>query len=321
MGYSFTDLKSSTSSFSQDVIDGLTQQPKRIASMYLYDKKGSELFEQICELEEYYLTRTELTILNQYAKQIAASLPENCAIIEYGSGNDQKISRILQASDSIEYYMPIDISKQFLLETSKSLSERLPEIHIHAICANYLQLNPEQIQRSVQAYNPVVFFPGSTIGNLNTDEMKQLLINTLDIIGDQGKMILGIDLHKSEKILIKAYNDKQQVTASFNVNLIDRLSKELNADVNKDDFEHLAPYNKDEQRIEMHLRAKKDLDFYIEEHKISLKKGETIHTECSHKYDLTEFKTFLDEVGMEIGQTFLDEKKYFAVLLLKRKLD
>jgi len=319
MSFDFTDLAPTTVSFRDDVIVGLTQQLKKTSPMHLYDERGSQFFEQICELEEYYVTRAEMEIFDAAALHISEALPSNCTIVEYGSGSDRKISQLLKLSKRIKGYVPIDISKTFLLKMSKKLWQNYPHLDIHAICANFLQLDTDHIAKIIDGYNPVVFFPGSSIGNLSADEITKLLMQTKKIIGGQGKMILGIDLQKTEEVLLQAYDDSKGVTALFNKNLIHRMNRELQTNIDANCFKHHAIYNENKNRIEMHLKALQDLHFWIGDYEITLQKNETIHTESSQKYNVDDFSRFLNTVGFKVESIFFDTKKYFVVLLLALK--
>ncbi len=317
MTYSFTNLSEEVQSFEKDIIEGFTFQPKQINPMYLYNKKGSMLFEKICQLDEYYITRTELYILNKFAQQIEDSLPDDSSIIEFGSGSDKKISAILNTTEKVTSYIPIDVSKEFLVSSSTRINHNWPALDVHAICADYTKLSYNQLTSIASIKNSVVFFPGSTIGNLTTNQVEKLLVNIREIIGKSGQMILGIDLAKSEKILLKAYNDSKNITAQFNLNLIDRIANELKANITKSDFKYLATYNKTEHRIEMYLQALNDMKFKIANKLIELKQGDKIHTESSHKYNLIQFGDLLKKVSMRIKHTFTDDNKYFAVLIIQ----
>ena len=217
----------------------------------------------------------------------------------------------------MQRYIPIDISSEILYETSKNLQKRWPEIDIHPICADITKLPHEQIQNSLDSLAPVVFFPGSTIGNFNSEGTNKLLKGVLSIIRKNGQLILGIDLEKNKETLLKAYDDSQKITAAFNLNLVDRLVNELGADIKKSNFKHLVKYNTDKQRIEMHLLALCDMSFKIDNNVITLKKGETIHTESSRKYNLDSFNSFLNELGLKITRLFTDDRRYFAVLVIE----
>ena len=269
------DLEPSQANFLQDVIEGLGESQKMIPPKYFYDEKGSQLFDEICDLDEYYPTRTEIEILNRNAHKIEALLPESCLILEYGSGSSIKIQKLLEITRKVSCYIPLDISKEHLVASANKISRQYPKLDIKAVCADYTE-------EKIREFNPgsensrVVFFPGSTIGNLNPKEALELLRNTREFLGKDGLLILGIYLIKEKQTLINAYNDKKGVTAAFNLNVLHRINSELGANFDLKEFEHTALYNDEKNRIEMHLVSQSNQTIEIGDNKFSFNQNETI---------------------------------------------
>jgi dimethylhistidine N-methyltransferase len=314
--FHLVDLKPKVAEFRADVIAGLSSRPKRLLPKYFYDERGSQLFDQICQVEEYYPTRTEMKILDDHADEIDEILEYPSSIIEYGSGSSSKIKKLLLRSSKIRRYVPIDISKNHLHRSALHLRQDFPKLDIMAVCADYTDPAALSQIKLKEENNKYIFFPGSTIGNLEPNEAMELLRNTGSLIGSKGKMILGIDLIKDEERLVAAYNDSQGVTAAFNLNILHRINRELACDFQPGNFEHVALFNREKSRMEMHLRSKVKQDVRIDEAVYSFEKGETIHTESSHKYDLDTFKIFVQEAGMQVQHSFTDANLDFAVLVL-----
>lgn len=314
--FNLVDLKPKDAEFRSDVMAGLSSQPKRLLPKYFYDEKGSQLFDEICRVDEYYPTRTEMAILDHHAQDIDEILEYPSSIIEYGSGSSSKIKKLLLGSEKIRRYVPIDISKKHLHQSVLHLHQDFPNLDIMAVCADYTDPGALSQIKLKEESNKYIFFPGSTIGNLEPHEALELLRNTGSLIGRKGKMILGIDLIKDEKRLLAAYNDSQGLTAAFNLNILDRMNRELGTDFQPDRFEHLAIFNQEKSRMEMHLRAKESQDVHLDGTVFHFEKGETIHTESSHKYGLDDFKIFALEAGMQVQHVFTDERSDFAVLIL-----
>jgi dimethylhistidine N-methyltransferase len=314
--FNLVDLKPKVAEFRADVIAGLSSHPKHLLPKYFYDERGSQLFDQICQVEEYYPTRTEMKILDEHADEIDEILEYPSSIIEYGSGSSSKIKKLLMRSSKIRRYVPIDISRTHLHHSVLRLRKDFPKLDIMAVCADYTDPSALSQIKLKEENNKYIFFPGSTIGNLEPKEALELLQNTASLIGSQGKMILGIDLIKDEERLVAAYNDSKGVTAEFNLNILHRINRELDCDFRPDNFEHVAIFNREKSRMEMHLRSKIRQDVHLDGAVYSFEKGETIHTESSHKYDLDAFKGFAAEAGMQVEHAFTDANSDFAVLVL-----
>jgi dimethylhistidine N-methyltransferase len=301
-----------TSEFLADALAGLTDEPKRLPCKYFYDKRGSELFEKICELPEYYPTRIELSIMQEHSGEMADRIGPEAELIELGSGNSLKTRLLLKRLTHPAAYVPVDISERHLKESAKRLAAEFPHIPILPVCADFsrdfdVPMPPRQVSRKC------VYFPGSTIGNFTPEGVHTLLNRIANLVSNGGGLLIGLDLKKSIDILEAAYNDQAGVTAEFNLNLLRRLQNELDADLNPDQFEHSAFYNRDEGRIEMHLTSKTEQTIELDGVEIGLKKGETIHTENSYKYGLDEFGALAGQAGFERKAVWTDDSDLFSV--------
>ncbi|MBI3544965.1 MAG: L-histidine N(alpha)-methyltransferase, partial [Deltaproteobacteria bacterium] len=241
-------------SFKDDVLEGLSLGQKAIPPKYFYDERGSALFERICELPEYYLTRTERGILETHIRSIVGGFGPRKTLLELGSGASLKTRLVLNEFKSCETYVPIDISEEFLFKTARALAREYPRIKINPVCADFLK----PLRLPLDDGGRVLFFPGSTIGNFEPLDALKLLQNVARLLGRGGRMLLGVDLFKDVKVLEAAYNDSQGVTAAFNLNVLARMKNELGADFNLNAFNHRAFFNPEESRIEMHLESTLD---------------------------------------------------------------
>ena len=258
MTYSIRHMKDASHqshSFKDDVVRGLKRAPKKISPKHFYDKKGSELFDEICELPEYYPTRTEMGILRQHSKTIRQLVGENTCLLELGSGASKKV-RLLLDEINPKSYVAMDISQEFLHYSTEQLAKDYPHISITAICADFSK--HFDLPESVSVQNVLAFFPGSSIGNFEPKEAEQFLTFLRKKLGHGSALIIGVDLKKNPEVLHKAYNDSQGVTAEFNKNLLHRMRRELDTDIHPKNFEHKAIYNQQQGRIEMHLVSAKD---------------------------------------------------------------
>jgi len=302
--------------FAADVVAGLRANPKRLSPKYFYDATGSELFERITLLPEYYPTRTELQILGDYADEIVAFAPPDAALIEFGSGSATKVRILLRASPRLTVYVPVDISGEFLNAQAKRLQQEFPEVAVVPVAADFSR--PFNLPRRAFSRPRIGFFPGSTIGNLEPQEAISFLCHGARILGPGATLIIGVDLVKDPAILHKAYNDSAGVTAKFNLNLIARINRELDADFDLQAFEHLAFYNEDRQRIEMHLVSRLDQKVDIAGTIIEFSAGETIHTENSYKYTIDGFAALAEGAGWSSGAVWTDSARLFSVHALTR---
>lgn len=299
----------------RDVIDGLSLPQKTISSRWLYDSKGSQLFEQITNLEEYYPTRTETAIFQANAREIADALGHGITLVEYGAGALVKTRILLDALIDPLGYVPIDISGAFLRDAAKALASDYPALDVFPIVGDFTV----PIDLSVapgQADQRVGFFPGSTIGNLEDQEIVAFFQSARKSLGPEARFILGADLKKDEAILIPAYDDARGVTAAFNLNLLRRINRELEANFDESAFTHEARWNTSANQIEMHLVAQRHMVVSICRQRFHFAAGETIHTEISRKFELGALDRLLQSAGWHRQRTWTDERDYFAVMLL-----
>ena len=306
----FYDYHPEPSDFFSEVIAGLISEPKVIPPKFFYDEKGSKLFEDICETAEYYPTRAEQQILQDNAEEIASIIGHQCLLVEPGSGNCEKV-RFLLDSLRPQAYVPMDISRDHLRKAAHSLSEDYPWLDVHAACIDFTQ--PIDLSFCPPQYQRIAFFPGSSIGNFEPHAAIDFMAHVAESIGAGGGMLIGVDLKKDKAILDAAYNDGDGVTAAFNLNLLERINKELDANFDIEHFEHHAFYNPDHGRIEMHLRSKVDQTVQIDDQEVSIAKDETIHTENSYKYTLREFRSLAQQAGFEPVNCWTDPDGLFSV--------
>jgi dimethylhistidine N-methyltransferase len=277
-----------TDGFAADVLAGLTAKPKRLPPKYFYDAAGSALFERITELPEYYPTRCEIALLRDHAPAIASLFPPGCALIEFGSGSSKKARILFGAAATVEAYVPVDISGDFLQQDAAQLRRDFPRLAVHPLIADFTKAFA--LPAPIAALPRVGFFPGSTIGNFERHEAAQFLRHAGGVLGDGAVLIIGVDLVKDTKILCPAYNDAEGVTAKFNLNLLARINRELAANFDLTAFEHHACYNREHDRIEMYLASTKRQKVRVAGKAITFRAGETIHTENSYKYTVDAFE-------------------------------
>jgi dimethylhistidine N-methyltransferase len=297
-------------SFAQDVIAGLTQRPKKLSPKYFYDETGSKLFEQITLLPEYYPTRTELRILRDRGAEIAAAIPSDAALVEFGAGATTKV-RLLLKQSSFKAYVPVDISGDFLNGQASALRADFPDLAVHPVTADFTK--PFELPPEVKEMPKVGFFPGSTIGNFDPDEASAFLRSARAILGDGATMIVGVDLEKDERVLHEAYNDAAGITGQFNLNVLARINRELGGNLDLAGFEHSAIYNRKRHRIEMHLISRKPQTIRVLDHTATFKTGETIHTESSYKYSIERFTALARNSGWSPRASWTDPDGMFSV--------
>ena len=296
--------------FYTEVINGLQCKPKAIPPKFFYDETGSRLFDAICELPEYYPTRTETGLLRQHANEIATLIGKECVLIEPGSGNSQKVRMLLEALQPAAY-MPMDISRNYLLQAAQQLAADYPWLEIHATCIDFT--SELRLHSDLPYAHRVAFFPGSSIGNFEPDEAILFLRNVARMVGVNGGLLIGVDLKKDASILNAAYNDAQGITAQFNLNLLTRINRELNADFELKSFEHEAFYNTAAGRIEMHLTSLAPQTVTIGDVKINITGNESIHTENSYKYSIEELASLAKIAGFELVNVWTDADKLFSL--------
>lgn len=300
-------------SFLADVIDGLSRSQKTLPCQYFYDETGSELFEQITELEEYYPTRTEMAILRDHAQEISSAIGSDVLLVEYGAGASTKTRILLDALKTPAGYVPIDVSEAFLLQTADGLRADYPDLKVHPIVGDFM-VRFGLPQRSKG--RPVGFFPGSTIGNLSDQDIDRFMQAARSLLGADGQFILGVDLRKSPDILIPAYDDAAGVTARFNLNILRRINRELGANFDLTGFAHKIIWNDAESRIEMHLESLRTQSVTVGNERIDFEAGETIHTENSRKFELVTLVDRLSASGWQLQRVWQDENERFAIILL-----
>lgn len=314
MMINFYDLHPPLADLRQEVLQGLDRQPRRLSPKFFYDRRGSELFEAITQTPEYYPTRTELTLLEQHAAEMAALLGRGGLLVELGSGSSRKIRLLLDALRPAAY-MPVDISRDFLIESAGELAVDFPGVDIHAICADYstgfeLPWIPKGVPRAA-------FFPGSSIGNFEPVQASALLSHLAHALGKGGLLLIGVDLQKDTEVLNAAYNDAQGLTAAFNLNLLARINRELEADFNLDAFQHRAFYNAARGRIEMHLVSTRVQWVEVAGNQFQFATGEGIHTENSYKYTIDGFQRLAGSAGFKPVKTWTDDEYYFSIHCLQ----
>lgn len=310
----------STPSFEHDVMLGLTLRQKAIPSTWLYDHRGSELFEQITRLDAYYPSRNETRILERCAGQIAEAAGPRAVVVELGSGSSRKTRLLLAALDAPQAYLPIDISEQFLAESVAELPSIFAGLRVLPIVADFTRLEslPElALLDAGDQGRRVVFFPGSTIGNFTPDEAIGLLARIGHAVGPDALLIVGADTTQDPAVLIPAYDDRDGVTAAFNLNLLTRINRELGADFSPSAFRHEARFNAERQRVEMHLVSNYTQRVTVCGHPFQFAMGESIHTENSHKYSLLKFQHLAARAGWSQRQLWMDGQSRFAVHVLE----
>lgn len=298
--------------FLADALEGLGDHPKWLPSKYFYDQLGSQLFEQICEVEEYYPTRTEISIMRSKAADMAREIGVGAMLIELGSGSSTKTGWLLKELSRPLVYVPIDISREHLFQSAERIASEFRDIEVRPLHADFgstLQL-PEH---ETVVKKRVAYFPGSTIGNFRPADALALLRRVARMVGPGGGLLIGFDLVKSPAVLEQAYNDSAGVTAAFNLNLLTRLNRELGGDFALSQFEHQAVYNDALERVEMHLVSQSDQFVCLGGESISFAAGETIRTELSHKYRVDSFRELANKAGFELEQFWTDEQELFAV--------
>jgi dimethylhistidine N-methyltransferase len=317
-GYSvkLLDYEPTADDFLDEALAGLRKKQKTLPCKFFYDKRGSALFDRICELDEYYLTRTEIAIMNEYAGEMAEAIGPDSLIVEYGSGSATKTRILLEHLQSPAGCVLVDISREHLLRVATDMAGDFPEIEILPVCANFTEPFglPETVRPAARA---VGYFPGSTIGNFAPEEAKPLLRNIAKVCREGGGLLIGADLKKDVKLLEAAYDDSEGVTAAFNLNLLVRMNRELGADFDVDRFRFRSFYNEGEGRVESYLVSQAEQTVRVGGEEFRFEKDETIHTENSHKYTLGDFAEIAEECGFSVERVWTDEKDMFSVQYLR----
>jgi dimethylhistidine N-methyltransferase len=314
-----TDLKSDLAhegDFARDVLSGLGQKQKTLPTKYHYDAIGSALFEDITLLDEYYPTRTEISLLKAHGSEIAKLAGEGCAVVEFGSGSSRKTHALLEDISTAKAYVPIDIDDGALNEARLRLEKQFPELPIYPVQADFNK--PISLPGAIRDARKLGFFPGSTIGNLELDAAEEFLVSAGQLLGPGSGLLIGVDLQKDLKILLPAYDDAKGVTANFTLNLFHRINRELNSKLDVEQFAHRATYNDDIGRIEIFIESLIDQEAVIMGRQFSFAEGERIHVENSHKYTLPQFRKLASKTGWDTGQVWTDAENLFSVHFLTR---
>ena len=296
----------------QELIATLNKAQREISCKFFYDKIGSDLFEQITNLDEYYLTRSEISILNENINEISRSIRQDSVLIELGSGSSKKIRILLENIRNLRAYIPVDISDQYISESLKLLKQDYPYLNIIPLIADYTKpFNLPDLKFEHKDF--IVYYPGSTIGNFDPDQAVTFLGRIANLCGKDSSLLIGIDLKKDIRTLELAYNDKSGITAKFNLNILQNINNTFSSNFNLEKWKHIAFYNEDEGRIEMHLQSLKDQHVSINGSRIRFRKDETIHTENSYKYHINEFKALIKNF-YNLRNFWTDRNNYFALL-------
>jgi dimethylhistidine N-methyltransferase len=306
--------------FRRDVLAGLSRPKKTLPCKYLYDEHGARLFEAICELEEYYPTRTEMSILRQNIREIASLLGPGSNLVELGSGSSRKTRLLLEHLERPASYLPVDVARTQLLECSARLAQDYAGLEVWPVCADYTS-EFELPDPPPDAGRTTVFFPGSTIGNFEPEEAGLFLRRIARLCGPTGGFLVGVDLKKAPQVLTPAYNDSQGITAKFNLNLLARANRELQAGFDLSLFRHQAFYNEAAGRIEMHLVSRRRQAVPVDGLEFVFAEGESIVTEHSYKYTLREFRQLAAWAGFKVVRCWTDERRWFSVQYLRPRRD
>jgi L-histidine Nalpha-methyltransferase len=313
---SWETISAADPAFRADVIAGLSMRPRAIPARWFYDRRGSELFEAITRLPEYYLTRAERSILAAHASDVAVQVGAGCVVVEFGSGSSAKTPLLLSAV-APSAYVPIDISGEFLHESVARLAHRFPHLPIYPVEGDFMR--PLSLPTAAGSARRLGFFPGSTIGNMTAAAAVDLLRAMANTLGLGAKLLIGMDRIKSAEVLLPAYDDAQGITAQFNLNLLHRINRELGGNIPVSAFRHVARWNDIEARIEMHLEATRDIAFTVDGQQFAIGMGRTIHTENSHKYGPRDARLLLRAAGWTPVAEWTDQQGQFAVMLAESR--
>jgi dimethylhistidine N-methyltransferase len=299
--------------FLSEALAGLRTTPKQLPCKYFYDRRGSELFERIGVLDEYYLTRSELAIMDQYAPEMGRQIGSGVMLVEYGSGSSVKTRYLLDSLPDAVAYVPVDISGEYLQQTAAELANDYSRLEVLPVCADFTEEFALPLATRVSTH-AAVYFPGSTIGNFLPERAAELLRRIAGLCGAGGGLLIGIDLKKDPRTIEAAYNDRLGVTAEFNLNLLRRMNRELGANFDLAQFSHRASYNARLGRVEMYLASHCDQTVLVGGESVQFAAGETICTEYSHKYTVDEFAAIAASVGLTLRRAWTDTDRHFAVL-------
>jgi len=305
-------LPPATSDLLSDVIAGLSFEPRNLPCKYFYDERGAALFQKICELPEYYITRTEIDILSRHHAEIASQIGSNVELIGLGTGAGTKTRILIEALDKPAAYIPVDISEKQLRKSTAVFRKTFPSLEILPVCADYLQPVVLPSPRHKAARN-VVYFPGSTIGNFEPNEALEFLRRIASVSGRGGGLLIGVDLQKDQNIIEAAYNDKAGVTAEFNLNLLAHINRKTGANFDLKQWQHRAIYNAEAGRIEMYLISQTDQTVRIQDREFHFRAGEKILTEHSYKHAPEGFVALARQAGFDFVKLWTDEARLFGV--------
>lgn len=308
---SFDDIHQQRNEFLSESLAGLGAKQKMLSCKYFYDERGSDLFQKICDLPEYYVTRTETKLLRDVAGEISDVIGSGCEMIEYGTGSSEKMRIVLDALKDPAAFIAVDISREHLLQVTEALAADRTDLTVHAVCADFTQ--PFDLPARTGEGTHVAFFPGSSLGNFTHEGSVDFLAGIAKTVGPGGGLLIGIDLKKDVAILETAYDDSQGVTAAFNMNLLVRLNGEFGANFNLDGFRHKALYNAKIGRIEMHLVSLKEQSVTLDGQTFHFAEGENIHTENSYKYGVEEFQALARRAGFTPVKVWTDADSLFSV--------
>jgi dimethylhistidine N-methyltransferase len=302
-----------SSEFLEEVLDGLSRPQKSLPCRFFYDERGSELFEQITQLPEYYPTRTEIALLKSSSDHLKSALPPHATIVEFGSGSSRKTELLLDALENPRAYIPIEISASALYPAAERISRKFPDVNVYPVLAGFHNLS----QLRLSSGPPYVgFFPGSTIGNFTSRQAVTFMRSVRTLLGPSSFFLAGADLQKPLDVLLPAYDDAQGVTAAFNLNILSRINRELRGTFVPELFRHRALYNEAEGRIEMHLEAQRAHRVSVGPRAFEFRAGETIHTENSYKYTVPQFDALARDGGWRVAHNFIDSMGLFSLNLL-----
>ena len=310
---SFLDLNPPQSDFLAAVSKGLSRKKKSIPCKFFYDEYGSQLFNRICELEEYYPTRTEIAVLEEHLGEISELIGRSAHLVELGSGASVKIRILLNALTDLAQYTAVDISRDHLIESACALAWDFPNLDVAAVCADYTKEFHVEDPKRKKASRNVAFFPGSTIGNFTPNEARKFLLKLAKSLGKGSGLLIGVDLKKDASIVSAAYNDAVGITSDFNLNLLTRINRELNGNFELNAFRHEASYTKRTGRVRMELVSLKKQTVMVENQEFDFLKGETIHTENSYKYSISDFRNLCSTAGYTPVACWTDSNSLFSV--------
>lgn len=309
------DYKPDTESSVEEILRGLQQDPKQLPCKLLYDERGSEIYERITRLEEYYPTRVECAIMRDHVAEMVSLIGPSCVIIEYGSGSSEKTRILLDHLENPTAYIPIDISREHLMRAAGDIAGDYPSLQVLPVCGDYHD-RLELPQPEGDVGKTIVYFPGSTIGNFHLAEAGAFLQHIREVSGPGGGLLIGVDLEKDAATLEAAYDDREGVTAAFNLNILEHLNRVFGTDFELEKFTHRAVYNHEESRVEMHLLSTHNQIVALAGVVIELRRGESIWTESSYKYSLEGFAKIAEGAGFAVRQVWMDPKRLFSVQYL-----